>query len=363
MSPTAVPNHHIHWQTLERLLETPAAGGTSMPGFDDEFRDIVDYIIKITYRIWEQKNVGLCLEHYSEVCPVHTLGSLGQTVDEVVQNTVKTLAAFPDRTLIGENVVWSRDGEHGYYTSHRITSAMTNSGWSEFGPPTGRTAKVTTIADCICVGNRIVYEWLMRDNSYLVRQLGLDELDIASRLGAKPVTREFRSWWDQEFARVRAAGPPYPAESVDQSNPDVRHAHRWLDSLFNQRLFGDAWQLYWPNARVEWPGGRHCVGPRAVAGTLVQWLAQVPDGRVTCDHIAAARFDERSTDVAIRWTLAGHFDSRSQPLQALRGLPALLLGSSHLRIVDGRIAEEWTVFDEIAFFANLFRSRTEREDG
>lgn len=333
-----------------------------MHGFDDEFRDIVDYILKITYRIWEQKNVGLCHRYYSEVCPVHTLGGLGQTVDEVVQNTVKTLAAFPDRILIGENVVWSRHGEHGYYSSHRITSAMTNSGWSEFGPPTGRTAKVTTIADCICEGNRVVYEWLMRDNSYLVRQLGFDVLDVARRLGASPVTRQFQSWWEQEFSRVRGASHVDAAGTSEHAGEHALVAQRWLDDLFNRRLFGEAGRLYWPNARVEWPGGRHVLGPRAVAGALVHWLAQVPDARATCDHVAATGLDERTTDVAIRWTLAGHFDSRVAGLQSLRGLPALLLGASHLRVIEGRIAEEWTVFDEVAFYANLFRAREERGD-
>ena len=31
-----------------------------MAGFDDEFVNIVDYILRITYRIWEGKQIGLC---------------------------------------------------------------------------------------------------------------------------------------------------------------------------------------------------------------------------------------------------------------------------------------------------------------
>lgn len=357
------PSTHVHWQPLDRLMESRAAPGVSMRGFDAEFLDIVDYIIKITYRIWEQKNVGLCYRHYSEACPVHTLGGLGLTVDEVVQNTVKTLAAFPDRILIGENVVWSPHGKDGYYTSHRITSAMTNSGWSEFGPPAGRTAKVTTIADCICEDNRIVYEWLVRDNSYLVRQLGFDVLDVARRLGATPVSQRFQSWWEQEFSRVSGSVHGGEARAQEVAGECALFAQGWLDDLFTRRMFGEAGRLYWPNARVEWPGGRHVLGPRAVVGTFVHWLAQIPDARASCDHLCVTAFDERTTDIAIRWTLAGHFDSRAEELQSLRGLPALLLGATHLRVTAGRIAEEWTVFDEVAFYANLFRARPERGNG
>ena len=41
------------------------AKASSMAGFDDEFTDIVDYILRITYRIWEGKQIGLCYDYYS----------------------------------------------------------------------------------------------------------------------------------------------------------------------------------------------------------------------------------------------------------------------------------------------------------
>ena len=146
---------HVHWQPIGELLERKNDGRMPMPGFDEEFQDIVDYIIKITHRIWEQKNAGLCYTYYSDHCPVHTLAGYSDNVEDVVQGTLDTIAAYPDRTLIGENVVWAPHGEKGYYSSHRITSVMTHSGPSEFGPATGRTGRVTTIADCVCEGNRV----------------------------------------------------------------------------------------------------------------------------------------------------------------------------------------------------------------
>ena len=56
-----------------------------MPGFDPEFTDIVDYILRITYRIWEGKQVGLCRDFYSADCPVYTLaGYIEGAEDKVV---------------------------------------------------------------------------------------------------------------------------------------------------------------------------------------------------------------------------------------------------------------------------------------
>jgi len=150
---------HIHWQPLADLLDSsPNTHGQSrLAGFDAEFSGIVDFIIKITHRIWEQKNTGFCYDYYSDPCPVHTLGGYSESVEDVVQNTLAMVAAFPDRSLIGENVVWSDEGEDHYYSSHRITSTMTHTGACEFGPATGRSAWVMTIADCICHENRVVY--------------------------------------------------------------------------------------------------------------------------------------------------------------------------------------------------------------
>jgi hypothetical protein len=45
-----------------------------------------------------------------------------------------------------------------YYSLHRITSIVTNKGPSEFGEATHKTGRVTTIANFICVENKIVYE-------------------------------------------------------------------------------------------------------------------------------------------------------------------------------------------------------------
>ena len=346
---------HIHWQPIGELLERKNHGRMAMPGFDEEFLDIVDYIIKITHRIWEQKNAGLCYEYYAEHCPVHTLSGYSDSVEDVVRGTLDTIATYPDRTLIGENVVWAPHGEEGFYSSHRITSVMTHSGSSEFGPATGRTGRVTTIADCVCESNRVVYEWLMRDNSFLVKQLGLDPVEVARQLSKSPLHPEFEPWWDAEYARVsnldHRLGSGSPGEPVDGES----FAQAWIQRLFNLKLFGDVASFYQPNARVEWPGGRHAIGLRGITGTFIQWLAQFTGARVSCDHIGVTSFDEYSTDIAIRWTLAGRFTTRIPGLEHFNGMPALVLGGSHLRVVDGRISQEWTVFDELGLLSNLFR--------
>ena len=62
-----------HYDSAPRGSRTKGAG---MVGFDDEFTDIVDYILRITYRIWEGKQIGLCYDYYSDDCPVYTMAGI-----------------------------------------------------------------------------------------------------------------------------------------------------------------------------------------------------------------------------------------------------------------------------------------------
>ena len=40
----------------------------SMHGFEDTYVDIVDYIVRITHRIWEDQDVGYIYDTYSPGC-------------------------------------------------------------------------------------------------------------------------------------------------------------------------------------------------------------------------------------------------------------------------------------------------------
>jgi len=358
----------LYWKNLPELLTPSAPKCQSLVGFDEEFIDIVDYIIRITHRIWEQKNVGLCTDYYAQYCPVHTLGAYADQVSSVVTGTLQTISAFPDRSLIGENVIWRDLGpDCGYYSSHRITSIMTNKGASEFGEATDKTGRVTTIADCICFENKIVYEWLVRDNSFLVKQLGIDVLTASEHFAKLPTHPKFNEWRQAEIARVKAQQASEHQWNTPVNKTAVEFSKQWLDTLFNQKNFGKAKLFYHLNAKLQWPGGRQAVGIPSIKGTMIQWLAMCPDAQVTCDHVCTVPFDETTDthDIAIRWSLAGTFSSADKRMAAYRGQEFFILGASHLRVVGGKISEEWTVFDEVAAYANLIRdfNQTNTADG
>ena len=59
---------------------------------------------------------------------------------------------------------------------------MIHKGNGTFGKRTGKKIYVRTIADCICRENRIIHEWLVRDQAAIAMQLGLEPRALAQRL-------------------------------------------------------------------------------------------------------------------------------------------------------------------------------------
>lgn len=334
---------------IAELLGEQGERRQDMTGFDPEYVDIVDYIIRCTHRIWEGKDIGLIETHYSEDCPIWLLSGPVAGRAGIIDGTIRTLAAFPDRTLIGDAVIWSGDATQGYLSSHRITSTATHHGAGEFGPPTGRAIQFLTIADCLCRANLISEEWLVRDNSHIALQLGLSPSQLACAAG--PADADTTRWWAGEIARVRAARPsPFPAATL----PREPHAFvaAFFDAIVDHRRLALARTAYAANAVLHAPAGRRLFGHGEIIGWWTALLGTLGGARVLIDHIAvqpASADPADGDDIAIRWSLAGSHDG-----PALYGPPSgrdiLILGITHWRFVAGRITREWTVFDELAIW-------------
>jgi hypothetical protein len=154
----------------------------TMKGFDSKFKDFPDYILGITQEIWEQRGLATLHHYYAADIPVRSPGSMVVGNQTVIAATMATLAEFPDRQLLGEDVIWSGSPEEGMLSSHRILTTATHLGNGVYGAASGKALKYRVIADCHAINNQINDEWLIRDQGAVVRQLGLDPKDYAQDL-------------------------------------------------------------------------------------------------------------------------------------------------------------------------------------
>ncbi len=57
---------------LAQIISANSYDKPAMRGFAPRFQDIVDYIIKITHEIWEERGIGRLYEYYGTNMRIHT---------------------------------------------------------------------------------------------------------------------------------------------------------------------------------------------------------------------------------------------------------------------------------------------------
>ena len=172
-----------------------------MRGFDNKWVDFPDYILGITKEIWEDRGLAARMkDYYHPDVVVRTPAGIAHGEPGMTRATMATLVEFPDRQLLGEDVIWSGTPEEGMLSSHRIRTMATHTGHGVFGAPTGKRFEIYALADCYAKDNMISDEWLIRDNGAIVRQLGFDVVEWSREKLATldPATQPFRPAIDQD---------------------------------------------------------------------------------------------------------------------------------------------------------------------
>ena len=97
-----------------------------MKGFDSRFDNFPNKPGNHT-RDSEEKKVDTLNDYYSNDIPVRSPSSLVIGNKAVIKATLDTLSEFPDRQLLGEDVIWSGSPERGMLSSLNIFDS--NSPW------------------------------------------------------------------------------------------------------------------------------------------------------------------------------------------------------------------------------------------
>lgn len=352
--PFALPDRPAVTQIRKRdagdLLQPSGTRTQPMAGFEDHFTDIVDYIVRITDEIWMARAVGRIYDTYDASCTIYSSYGVVRSVEEVIAGTITTLNSFPDGEIHHLNVAWSGDETEGFYTSHLGHSRSTNMGRSGYGPATGRKASIRFAADCISRDNRIHTEWLVRDAGAQVRQLGFDIHEVARRFAETPVAE--CAMLSPETRLVGQAPRQLLDLPLDTLDGWARHV---FHNLWNLKRFDWLDRYYAPDAVVHGGGGRVASGIRNIGALLLHIQTAIPDGVLRVEHICHSD-ESDGTIVAVRWVYEGTTAPGGVLGECPTGRPVFMMGISHMRFVDDRIAEEWMIFDELGVLTQAYRA-------
>ena len=323
-------------------------------GFDPQFKDIVDYIVRITHRIWEEGDMGYIYDTYLHNVTVHTGYGVAYGVEDVVSGSVAFLAALPDRRMYAEDVIWTGDDEQGFHTSHLIMNTGTNTGYSPWGAPTGKRVTFLAIANCFVENNRIIEEWLVRDTAALVRQLGLDLWTAARE--ANPVLPTSITTFG-ETDRLQGQVPPVayaPAHAVEAAKGSyVEDLVRGLfHDVWNARHFNRIAEQYDKDSSLHVPNHLEVRGVANIRAYHLSLVAMFPDAHLSVEHVYWLGDAATGCRVAVRWRLAGTHE-RYGMYGKPTGRRVNVLGISHLHLKDDKITKHYMVFDELALLMQL----------
>ncbi|MGB6229432.1 MAG: ester cyclase [Litorimonas sp.] len=332
------------------LVGEPGKRTQPMSGFEDRFTDIVDYIVRITDEIWMNRAVGSIYDTYDPSCTVYSSYGIVRSVEEVIAGTVSTLNAFPNGEIHHLNVAWSGDDQTDFYTSHLGHSRSTHLGRTSFGPATGRKSSIRFVADCLIRDNRIHTEWLVRDAGAQARQLGFNIQDVARRLAETDAAETIVL---SPETRLNGQAPRQVLE-IPTDTPDGWSRHMF-HNLWNLKRFDWLDRYYAENAVVHSGGGRVAQGLRNIGSLLIHIQTAMPDSIMRVENVCHSE-ETDGVILAVRWVLEGTTAPGGALGDCPPGKPVFMMGASHMRFgSDGRIAEEWTVFDEVGVLLQAYR--------
>lgn len=346
--------------TKDRAHRIPPALGPpqAMAGFDPEYRNVIDYIVRITYRIWETQArevdyIGAC---YSDDSLVYDDYGLQTGNVKIIADTHHTTGAFPDIILDAEEIIWAGDDEVGFHTSHLTRIIGTNTGESRYGPATGATVNVPVIANCVAKGNDIFLEHVLYNTSAMLKQLGIDLWQEAERLASNPPAGWPRTVeiWDELRASVSPKAPLSKAEAVDGFDPDA-FARALHDDIWN----GDGAMMvasYAPDVPFEGTTERKFAGLEALKANAAEIKEAFPDLKLQVDEVYWMGNDADGYLISTRWSAEGTHAGGGlyqDPTQAA----CQIWGITQQSVKAGIVTQEWQLFNELDLMMQIAKAR------
>ncbi|MEL6645757.1 MAG: ester cyclase [Pseudomonadota bacterium] len=319
-----------------------------MRGFDNRWTDFPDYILGITHEIWESRGLGARMkDYYGEKVVVRMPGGISHGEPASTQATMATLHEFPDRVLLGEDVIWSGSPEEGLLSSHRILSTATHARDGMFGPATGKKLTYRAIADCYAKDNQITDEWLIRDNGAAIRQMGQDP----------------RDWAFAEVAAGRGGAPTTPEKDVTGPYTGRGNDNEWGQRYANlltrlmEAEFSAIPSEYDRACHLEYPGGLSAHGHAAADAFWLGLRSAFPNAAFEIHHIIGLEDPLMPPRAAVRWSLWGTHDGWGS-FGTPTGAQVYVMGITHVEFgalggAKPSVRREWTLYDETAIWKQI----------
>lgn len=313
------------------------------------YSNVPDFINGITREIWEDRGIGSKLAKYyaSDIKLRAPTGYTG-TNHGVTAQTLQTLHQFPDRQLIGEDVIWQPYADGSFLSSHRLVSVMTHTGNGVYGVAAGRPVRSRIIADCWVRDGVVVEEWLVRDQAAFAHCLGTSAREMAREMADSELHA------DQAISFFTPAkDQPSQCPFAIDNDPAVARYVQGLHDIWNSKNTAAIRDVYFHGANLHAPGGDTRYGHADIDRFIIGYLAAMPDAKLQVHSAFINREAEQPLRIAARWSLSGSHSGWGQFGQP-SGAPLYIMGLSHAQVTQSRVVNEWIMFDEVSIWKQIY---------
>ena len=317
-----------------------------MKGFDKKYKNFPDYILKITKQIWEGKDVDSIGEFYTDNIPVRSPFGITYGNKPVIEATYNTLKEFPNRQLLGEDVIWNGNDDKGYHSSHRILSKGTHLGDGFYGKPTGKDIYYRVIADCACKDNQVYDEWIVRDQGAMVRQIGYTPKEFAQIMIDKEGGLEKAK---KLFDKNDIKPSDYQPEKIKKDSVGQKYS-KILSKVFEEDYdFND----YNRASSIYWPGNKLGHGREDISKFWNSLKDIFTDIKFTIEHVGYLDESNKNPRASIRWFLEGMHSNDSEDYGKKTNSKLFIMGINHVELNQDGVIREWVLFDEVAIWKQI----------
>jgi hypothetical protein len=224
---------------------------------------------------------------------------------------------------------------------------MTHLGDGSFGRATGARIHARTIADCVCKDNRIIHEWLVRDQAAIALQIGSTPRALAQQWLAQ------RGGWNKPVAGPAPAATCRMSAANRWPRPMPRASRPCCGARATPRVYDDAAHLIGPGRTfLVWAcgdrgnsgAGSHPHSGHAVRRSSIWCCSRMP-------RAAAGRTGWRC--VCRAQAVHEPMTLDDQRFGKGTGRPVELLGIVHAELLRGRVLRQWVLLDEVALWMQI----------
>tara|TARA_B100000953_G_scaffold181895_1_gene149852 strand:- start:28 stop:1005 length:978 start_codon:yes stop_codon:yes gene_type:complete len=325
-----------------------------MKNFDKKYRDFPDFILKITKQIWEGKDVDSIGKFYTEDIPVRSPFGITYGNKPVIKSTYNTLKEFPNRQLLGEDVIWNKDNDNGYHSSHRILSKGTHLGDGFYGKPTEKDIYYRVIADCACRDNQVYDEWIVRDQGAIVRQIGYSPEEFAKIIIEKEGGFSNAKGLYDKSALKESSYHPLPLESGSAGDKYSNILNKIFTKDYDFKDYDRAANIYWPGNKIG-------LGREDVISFWESLKNILSDVKFKVEHVGYLDEPNKNPRASIRWSLEGIHSGDSEMYGKKTNSNLYFMGINHAELNSYGVIREWVLFDEVAIWKQILMNKNNNE--